>query len=302
MRKTLVAALATVTSATAVLMLGPATPPAAASESCEQTTPSTSLLFYRADNGQAGTGTLSNGHWQQKELFRLPTGYTHAAASRDSLLLYNKNTGAGEVGTFEDGQYHRTRTYDNFSTGWTFVEASGDSIIFYNGNTGHGITGTLTNGTYRQVRVYDNFSTGWGTMAASCDTLVSAARHGSVEFPWSNVGYGTLTGGVYRDTGSIPRDDYLGQLTATKDSVLSMARAGGQLEYRVSRATDGSDISFTKIGTSGIWDKVGRTSDILFFYKNDGTAWTSTLVNGSYRNVGALADVSSGWSLIEGGV
>ncbi|MFB7467531.1 hypothetical protein ACFCZ1_29255 [Streptomyces sp. NPDC056224] len=302
MRKSLVAALATATSATAVLLAGPVTPATAASTYCNQTTPSTSILFYKSGSGEAGTGTLSDGRWQYKSAFNLPAGYTHAAASRDSLLLYDKNTGDGEVGTFTGGRYTRTRTFDNFSTGWTFVEASGDSVIFYNGSTGYGVTGTLKNGTYRQVRTYSDFSTGWGTMAASCDTLVAAARHGSTEFPWSNVGYGTLQGGVYTDTGSIPRDDFLGQLTATEDSVLSLARAGDGLEFRVSEATDGSGIDFRKIGTSGLWDKVGRTSNSLFFYKNDGTAWTSTLVNGNYTNVGPLPQVSSGWSLIEGGV
>ncbi|MFJ3519286.1 MULTISPECIES: hypothetical protein [unclassified Streptomyces] len=116
------------------------------------------------------------------------------------------------------------------------------------------------------------------------------------------MGYGTLSGGVYTDKGSIPRDDFLGELTATKDSVLSLARSGGELEFRVSKAEDGGGISFRKIGTSGIWDKVGRTSDSLFFYKNNGTAWISTHVNGNCTNVGPLPQVSSGWSLIEGGV
>lgn len=302
MRKTLVAALAAVTSATAVLLTGPVSPASATSSYCDQTRPSSSMLFYNADSGSAATGTLTGGHWQQKAEFDLPTGYTHGAASRDTLVLYNKDTGAGEVGTLQGGRYHRTQSYDNFSTDWTFVKASGDSVIFYNGDTGHGVTGTLQHGAFRQVRVYDNFSTGWGTMAASCDTLISAARHGSGDSPWSNVGYGTLTGGVYRDKGAIPRDDFLGELTATKDSVLSLARADDELEARVSRATNGSGIDFNKVGTSGIWEKTGRTSDSLFFYKDDGTAWTSTLSHGRYANVGALAQVSSGWTLIEGGV
>ncbi|WP_188272174.1 hypothetical protein [Streptomyces sp. CBMA152] len=301
MRKSLVAVLAAATSATAVLLAGPVTPATATSSYCDRTTPSTSILFYNADSGSAATGTLSAGQWQQKAEFDLPTGYTHAAASRDSVVLYNKDTGAGEVGTLTGGRYQRHQSFDDFSTGWTFIEASGDSVVFYNGDTGHGVTGTLKHGVYRQVRVYDNFSTGWQTMAASCDTLLSAARHGG-DVPWSNVGYGTLKNGVYTDTGSIPRADFLGDLTATKDSVLSLAKAGGALEFRVSKATDGSGIAFNKIGTSGIWEKVGRTSDSLFFYKNDGTAWTSTLVNGAYTNVGSLAQVSSGWTLIAGGV
>ncbi|MBT2468381.1 hypothetical protein J7E97_10945 [Streptomyces sp. ISL-66] len=278
------------------------TPASAASRFCNRTTPSSSILFYKAGSGEAGTGTLSDGNWQYKSAFDLPAGYTHAAASRDSLVLYNKNTGEGEVGSFEDGGYTRNQTFDDFSTGWTFVEASGDSVLFYNGNTGRGVTGTLKDGVYREVRAYDNFSTGWGTMAASCDTLVSAARHGSGLSAWSNVGYGSLKDGVYTDRGSIPRTDYLGSLTATKDSLLSLSRVGGHLEFQVSRATDGAGIAFREIGTSGIWDKVGRTSDSLFFYKNDGTAWISTLANGNYANVGSLPKVSSGWSLIEGGV
>ncbi|MFB7244723.1 hypothetical protein CW362_36710 [Streptomyces populi] len=264
------------------------------------TTPNTSILFYRPDNGQAGTGTLSGGHWQAKATLHLPTGYTHGAASRDSLLLYNQSTGAGEVGTFTNGTYTRVNTH-GFALNWIFIEASSDSVIFYN-SSGRGVTGTLKNGAFQQVRVYDNFSSGWGTMASSGDTLVSAARHGSTEFPWSNVGYGTLSGGVYTDKGSIPRDAFLGELTATSDSVLSWARAGGELEFRVSKAANGTGISFQEVGTSGLWSKVGRTSDSLFFYKDDGTAWISTLVSGNYTNVGPLPQVSSGWTLIEGGV
>ncbi|AZM90480.1 MULTISPECIES: hypothetical protein [Streptomyces] len=301
MRKSLVVALATATSATAVLLAGPLQPASAASPYCNQSTPNNSILFYKSGSGEAGTGTLTNGRWQYKEALHLPTGYTHAAASRDSLVLYNAKTGAGETGTFTNGKYTRSEKYDDFSKGWTFVEASGDSVIFYK-DDGHGVTGTLKGGLYRESRVYDNFSSGWGTMAASCDTLVAAARHGSTEFPWSNVGYGTLSGGVYTHKGGIPRDDFLGELTATKDSLLSWARVGGGLEFRVSKAVDGGGIAFRKIGTSGVWDKVGRTSDSLFFYKNDGTAWTSTLVNGNYTNVGPLPQVSSGWTLIEGGV
>lgn len=302
MRKTLVAALVTATSATAVLVAGPATTATATSSYCNQTRPSTSILFYNGDSGSAATGTLSAGRWQQKAEFDLPTGYSHAAASRDSLVLYNQDTGAAEVGTLKDGRYHRTQSYDTFSTGWTFIEASGDSVLFYNADSGYGVTGTLRGGVYRELHTYANFSKGWGTMAASCDTLIAAAGHDSGGSAWSNVGYGTLTGGVYRDKGAISRTDSLEDLTATKDSALSLSRSGDELEFRVSKAVNGSGIRFNEIGTSGIWEKVGRTSDSLFFYKDDGTAWISTLVNGHYRNVGSLAEVSSGWTLIEGGV
>ncbi|MEV7525726.1 hypothetical protein [Streptomyces sp. NPDC091371] len=301
MKKSLVAALTS--AVVAVTLAGPATPATAASQFCEETTPNSSIFFYKKGSGDAGTGTLKAGRWRYVSNFDLPSGYTHAAASRDSLLLYNAATGEGESGTFIGGEYSRVQTYDNFSTGWTHVEAAGDSVLFYNSGNGHGGTGTLVDGEYQHVRDYDNFSTGWASIAASCDTAVTTtARKGSAQSPKSNLGYGTLDGGVFTNVGNRDGEVYLGTLVATRDSVLAMAKTGAQLQYRLTTAEDGSVGSFRKTGTSGVWDLVGRTSDSLFFYKYDGTAWTSKLSGGSYANVGPLNGVSSGWSIIEGGV
>lgn len=301
MKKSLVAAVAT--AAMAVLLAAPATPATAASPFCNQSTPNTSLFFYNKDTGSAGTATLAAGSYQYTGALNLPTGYTHAAASRDSLLLYNAGTGAGETGTFTAGRYSRVQSFNNFSTNWSLVEASGDSVLFYNSGNGHGITGTLQNGRYQEGRRYDNFSTGWAFIAASCDTAVATtSRRGPVEFPESNIGYGTLTGGVYTNVGNRDRDVFLGTLTATEDSVLATARTGSELRYRVASATDGTAGEFRDIGTSGVWDIVGRTADSLFFYKSDGTSWISKLSGGNYANVGPLNEVSSGWTIIEGGV
>ncbi|WP_371618826.1 hypothetical protein [Streptomyces sp. NBC_00454] len=292
MKKSLVAALAT--SAMAVLLAAPATPAGATSPFCSQTVPNTSIFFYNKDTGSAGTATLSAGKYRFTGNFDLPTGYTHAAASRDSLLLYDADTGAGETGTFKAGRYSRVESYDDFSTGWSQIEASGDSVLFYNSDSGFGITGTLKNGKYREGRQYDNFSTGWTSMAASCDTLLATAD--------SNVGYGSLKGGVYTNVANRDGDVFLGTLVATKDSVLGLERDGSQLRYKMSTATNGKVGNFQQIGTSGVWDIVGRTADSLFFYKTDGTSWISKLSGGHYANVGQLNEVSSDWSIIEGGV
>ncbi|MEU3911313.1 hypothetical protein [Streptomyces sp. NPDC029721] len=291
MKKSLVAALATATMA--VTLAAPATPATAASAFCNQTTPSTSLAAYNKDTGAVGTGTLSAGHWTFGSNINVPDGYTHGVASRDSLLFYNADTGAGESGTFRNGRYTRVQTYDNFSTGWTHVVASGDSALFYNADNGQGGTGTLRNGRYHHVRSYDNFSTGWDSIAASCDTAVFTKS--------GEVGYGTLTGGVYQHVGVRDTED-LGTLVATKDTVLALENTGSQLKYRTARATNGKVGGFRDIGTSGVWDEEGRTSDSLFFYKTDGTAWTSTLSGNNYANVGSLANVSSDWSFLAGGV
>ncbi|MCF3184011.1 hypothetical protein IPZ70_29300 [Streptomyces polychromogenes] len=301
MRNSLVATLAA--SAMAVLLTGPATP-ASASVSCFGAGGNASIFFYRTGSGDAVTGTLDAGQWESHGEFHLPLGYTHAAASHDSLLLYNKITGAGEVGTFTNGEYTRTRTYGDFPKGWTQVEASGDSVLFYNAQTGRAVSGTLQNGKYQQVRTYDGFKKGWVAMASSCDTLTAEARPGSASFSWDASEYGTLEGGVYGHRSSLfmGEEEHLGQLTATRDSVLSWAKADGKLALRAATATNGWIFDFDPVGTTGLWEKVGRTADSLIFYKSDGTASASTLVDGHYKSVGPLDDISPGWTLIEGGV
>ncbi|MGW0711878.1 hypothetical protein ACWD4G_38990 [Streptomyces sp. NPDC002643] len=292
MRKSLVGALAA--AVVGVCVVGPGGVAGAASPYCEETSPSDSMLFYKRGTGEAVSGTLSAGEWQQEAVFDLPTGYTHGAASRDSLVLYNANTGEGEVGTFESGRYEQVESFDDFSTGWTHVEAAGDTVLFYNSRTGDAVTGTLTNGDYDQGQSYDNFNEGWRSIAASCDTAAFTAGN--------DLGYGTLQDGRYTHRDSKDGGPTLGRLTATEDSVLALQNTGSGLLARAAKATNGSVGGFRQIGTSGLWDKEGRTSDTVFFYKNDGTAWTSTLINGKYSNVGSVADISSGWTLIEGGV
>lgn len=59
------------------------------------------------------------------------------------------------------------------------------------------------------------------------------------------------------------------------------------------------------IGNTPGWHKVGRTSDSLLFYKSDGsiaTAYGATLTGGAYSNIGPVANIQPGYSLIVGGV
>ena len=316
MRKSLAVALAA--GVVALLCAGPDTPAGAASAYCDQTTPNTSILFYNKDSGAAVTGTLAAGQWQHKAAFNLPTGYTNAAVSRDSLVLYNRDTGAGESGTFTAGQYNRVRTYDNFNTGWTQVVASGDSALFYNGNTGTAGTGTLKDGVYKHVRSYgnvnshDNTTLPWLDIASSCDTAIFASVTGGTPPSGSNTSYtnyGTLKDGEFAQVGDEwYRGIYVGNVTATKDSLLALQNTGSGYAFKVDTLHDGvagdsdSVLGLPSIGSSGYWEMVGRTADSLFFYKADGTAWISKLSNGKYANVGPLNRVSSGWSIIEGGV
>ena len=63
-------------------------------------TPNYSIFFFKP--GIAVTGTLHNGVFVQKQSFST-SGWTAAAASRDTLLLYNASTGKVKTGTFRGG-------------------------------------------------------------------------------------------------------------------------------------------------------------------------------------------------------
>lgn len=264
--------------------------------------PNTTIMFYNGQTGAAGTGVLSRGHWTHRDtVTAIPAGYTHAAASRDTLLFYKKGTGEWESGTFTDGLYARRESGNAFSADWSHVEATADTVLFYDENTGHAASGHLTGGVYREVRGYDDFSLGWAGIAGSADTMAFAKNVGHGDLPNYVLAFGSLTDGTYSHRGEI--GDAVGtDLTATTDSLLLRATSPSSDSYQIAKMIGGTIGPVHDNGTSGHWDRIGRTADSLFFYKNDGTAWTSTLSGGSYANVGPLPQVSSGWSIIEGGV
>ena len=283
-----------------LLFIGPGSA-SAESPACTQMAPNTSMFFYKKSTGDAGTGTLAAGRWQYRGVQTgIPAGYSHAAASRDSLVLYNTDTGALETGTFINGVYTRS-VAGHGATAWTHVEATGDSVLFYNAATGRAASGTLRNGAYRELRAYDNFSKGWASIAGSCDTIAFVKNVGKGDLPNYELGYGTLRGGVYTMVG-FKSGMTANELVATKDSImLRIGSASGDSAQFASLA-GGSVGQPHSYGTSGHWDAVGRSADSLFFYKADGTAWISTLNGNRYANVGPLGNVSPGWSIIEGGV
>ena len=65
-------------------------------------TPNQSIMLAKPD--RAVTGTLAGGVWTRKRSLHLPH-FTHAAASRDTLALYDRDTGVLRTGTFRNGVY-----------------------------------------------------------------------------------------------------------------------------------------------------------------------------------------------------
>lgn len=266
------------------------------------------ILFYNKNTGYALTGTLRGGVWEPDgesgSVWSLPTGYTNAAASRDTLVLYNRDTGAAETGTFTGGQYHR-KEQGYGAIGWSHVVATYDSVLFYNQDNGRGASGTLQNGVYREKQGYDSFRKHWQSIVASFDTVIFTQKAGAVGFPETDVGYGVLHNGVYQHAADRTDDGGVVRLTATKDTVLQTRMHGATSYFYVAIAIGGFLDDFQEIGAGGRWDLVGRTGDSLFFYKADGTCWGSTLDGGHHTNIGPIGNVLpavEGWSLIEGGV
>lgn len=266
------------------------------------------ILFYNKDTGYAVTGTLQAGVWEPGGLGgsvkALPAGYTNAAASRDTLVLYHRETGAGETGTFTDGEYHRTESLQ-WAVGWSHVVATHDSVLFYDEDDGRAASGTLQGGVYREKRGYSDFNKHWQSIAASFDTVVFTKGAGAVGFPETAVAYGVLHDGVYLHGADRTDDGGVTRLVATKDTALELRMHGSTSHFHVAVAMGGLVDRFREIGTGGGWDLVGRTADSLFFYQSDGTCWGSKLLAGHHTNVGPISDVLPavpGWSLIAGGV
>jgi hypothetical protein len=288
-------------------------------------TPNNTLLLYK-DSGAAVVGTMTAGRWQQTAVITLPAGYSHAAASRDSLLLYNRGSGTGETGRFRDGQYARVKTYDDFGPGWHEVEASADSVLFYNKQKGHGVTGTLTNGKYERMQSSADFKVGWESIASSSDTMFFTDSWWKVpdEIMAGELSYGFLKEGFYTHVGGVQLKDGVvfpggrydqfqghggfGPMLGTKDSLFARTNLDPvehTFLFTVARATGGSVGALQDVGTAENWQKVGRTSDSLFFYKYDDVstmAFAATLTEGEYTNIGPVAGIGRGYSLIEGGV
>jgi hypothetical protein len=248
--------------------------------------PNTSLFLYRP--GHAITATLSGGVYTRKRSF-LTTGWTAAAASRDTLALYNANTGKLKLGTFRNGIFTPTRTTTT-AKGYTAMTASCDTIMFYKSSTGRAVTATLTGGHMGTKTAY-GLGTGYQMMAASCDSVWMQAVVAAAEM-------GKLAGGSYSQT-------YVGTgsrlVAATDDSMLSL--------YSLS-TTHGEWSTFfgghanCPCGDAhgfGPWDMIAGTSDSVLFYTSDGTAARATLANAAYSYVGPGPNLAAGMTIIAGG-
>ncbi len=252
-------------------------------------TPNYSIFFFQP--GLAVTGTLKNGVFTQKKTFST-SGWTAAAASRDTLLLYNAHTGKLKTGIFRGGVFTQ-KSARTMTKGWTTVTASCDTVLFYKRSTGAAFTATLKGGVMG-TRTNYGFSAGWDLIDASCNTAALLAN-GTTSATGVN---GWLKGGKFTQTGGFAVAPYT-NLAHTDTSYLLYSSvslsgiwgpSGGGME-----GLSGSASGFST------WNLVAGTADSVLFYNSDGTEARVTLKNGVYVNIGSGADFSSGWRIIVGG-
>jgi len=253
-------------------------------------TPNYSILIYKP--GLAVTGTLKNGIFTQRHSFTA-NGWTAAAVSRDTLLLYNANTGKLKTGLFRGGTF-TSKDVRTIRKGWTTVAASCDTVLFYNGSSGAAFTAPLKGG-FMGTQTRYGFSSGWTFIDASCNTvtflLVGSSTSAGVN--------GLLKGGRFTQSpGSFGVATYT-NLAHTDTSYFLYSSVRGDAIWGPSgHGTEGLTGGSTGFSE---WNIVAGSPDSLLFYMSNGIEDRATLKRGDYASVGGGADFSSGWTIIVGG-
>ena len=254
-------------------------------------------LFIYDNSGLAVFGSLRDGQFIQLQTVNVGTGWTHAASSRDTLMLYNKNTGAVKTGLVGGGMYWGDVQNTNLGAGWTHLTASCDSFLLYHRPSGYRETGLLQNG-YATPKVYGSgFSTGWDLIDASCDTI--HFRKGASE---GMTAHGRLVGGYFSQHGY----SYFGgnrtitHMTHTATSWLQLAKYDGFGNW--GPATGGSDaIAYgAAFDFSTAWDILAGTENTVIFYDKESGAAATSIVSGASYTFANSYGFSPGWDLMAG--
>jgi hypothetical protein len=261
--------------------------------------PNQSIFIYKP--GKAITGTLANGTFVKKRTLKL-RGWDLAAVSRDTLALYDRDSGKLRTGRFRGGVFNPIET-TTIRTGFRRMVASCDTLLLYEPASGRALTGILSGGKLRQKHPFQ-LGPGWDTFTASCDTT-TFEDNGT---PGGRREWGALTGGLYSKSGDqLNSVNWARILASTTDSLLAFDWAAdcepGPACGYWGTLKDGQ-INAGNQGQSardfGEWDIVAGSASTIFFYDKDGVAGRSTLKDGVYQFIGS-GPFGKGWKLITGG-
>jgi hypothetical protein len=259
--------------------------------------PNDSIFFFKS--GHAMSGTLVNGVFTKTKTYTMNGAWTAAAASRDTLLLYNQATGAAKTGTLRGGVFTPVSHFV-VPTGYKIAAASCTSAILYDPVTGSALEGELTGGKFQNRQVLNGaYDAGWTAITSSCTTMYFENRNTSVR------AWGIFQGGVFSQIGS--SDSAInGRIdAATLDTFLDYDYTGSCPSpicgFYGLLSSGAFSVSATLTGFS-TFNHIAGTSDSLLFYRSKtGVAASAILAAGDYSYVGAVSNLGTGWQLITGG-
>jgi hypothetical protein len=254
-------------------------------------------VFIYDNSGLAVFGSLRDGEFIQLQTVNVGSGWTHAASSRDTLVMYNANTGYAKTGLVGGGMYWGDVKTRYVGAGWTHLTASCDSFLLYQRSSGYRMEGRLQNGYLTETYYGPGFSQGWDLIDASCDTI--HFRSGG-ESGWTAAG--RLVGGSFTQTDSSGHGGSrtITHMTHTADSFVQLAKYERFGNWGL--ASNGS--SATAYGASyddaSRWEILAGTENTMIFYDKDSGLAATALLTGGHYAFSRTYGFSSGWDLIAG--
>lgn len=259
--------------------------------------PNHSILLLKP--GVAVTGTLQAGVFAKKRTFKLKGGWTHAAAGRDTLALYDRNNGKLRTGHFRNGVFTSVKTV-KVGTIYRRMIASCDTLLLYAPATGRILTAFLDDGRARNQTI-DHIEAGWDLMASTCDTAMFVETSpGNQAVVW-----GPLDAGGFTPSGSAPLSS-VGRFAATGSSWFAYdIGAAGPCTPRCGswgavNATTGLVFGGLSPEPLIAADIVAGTASSILLYRRDGASRRARLVNGTLGTIRA-SRLPKGLTIIAGG-
>ena len=260
--------------------------------------PNTSIFFYAPSLG-AATGTLHNGVFTQTGNPSVPA-FTAAALTRDTLLLYNENTGQAAIATLKAGHLSAFKTVTGLGKFFALAAGSCDSVLLYKSSSGAALVLAVSGGNVTHRKSYQ-LPKAYQYVDASCDTVsfYKAPPTGSMV---GSIMLGTLKKGVYTHT---TNQKYVSKF-ASQGLVIAHS-THSYLRYDPYAQTGSWGTSSTgqekAVGAANFsfFEYVAGTADSVILYEwQTGIAAFATLSGGVYSFVGSTT-LSAGWLFIVGG-
>ena len=292
-RRRILLAIASIIAMTGALLTFTTAPSGAAGPP-----PNTSIFFYAASMGGV-TGTLHNGQFTQTANVSVP-GFTAAALTRDTLLLYNENTGLAAIATLKAGHLSAFKTVKNLGKYFALAAGSCDSVLLYKSGSGAALVLAVSGGAITHRKTYQ-LPKAFQYVDASCDTVsfYKAPPTGSMV---GSIMLGTLKRGVYTHTTNLQYvSKYASQGLVIAHSTHSYLRYDPYAQTGQWGTSAAGQEKTVGAANFSFFEYVAGTADSLILYEwQSGSAAFATLTGGDYTFVGSKT-LSAGWQFIVGG-